>query len=66
MTTTLSPKWTDAEIAAYASRYGLSLPEPLMTRLRELADKVSLTGQNIARQPSKDCEPALSFTVHIE
>jgi hypothetical protein len=60
------PEWTAEEIAAYSLRYGLSLSDPLMARLRELANKVSEGGRAIPRMPSEDFEPALTFTVHTE
>ncbi|ARP97184.1 hypothetical protein [Bordetella genomosp. 13] len=58
--------WTADEIAAHCRRFGLSLPEPLMKRMHELSANVSQTGMDIARMPSKDCEPALTFKMPVE
>jgi hypothetical protein len=66
MTMPLTPQWTADEIAAYAKRYGLSLSDPLMARLQELANKVSENGRAIPRMAAKGHESALTFTVHIE
>jgi hypothetical protein len=63
MTPTPPTLWTAADIEAHCERYGLHLSEPLMRRMHELSSHVSLTGMSIPRMPSKDCEPALVFTM---
>ncbi|MEJ1159264.1 hypothetical protein [Prosthecomicrobium sp. N25] len=60
------PAWTQAEIDAFAARYGLvnATPEHL-ARMRELADRVAAAGRAIPRMPNKGDEPASTFRVPL-
>lgn len=57
-------RWTDAEMAAYASAYGLENTSPEeIERMAILAAKVTAVGARLPRMPSKEHEPANSFKV---
>lgn len=58
--------WTLEDVNAHCQRFGLKLPAQQLQRMHELSAVVSETGLNIARMPSKSCEPALTFVMPTE
>jgi len=63
MSTYQLASWTLDEVAAHCRRFGLALTQPQLQRMHELSGTVSATGLEIARMPSKEHEPALTFAM---